>query len=319
MQIAVSKPKELKKKQPTDIREIYESYLDKYNQVFIEDYGESGTFIFHTLGRSDFKQLRDTDAVNNCDKEEIICEQCVLYPENYDFANCDEAGLPTKLAKSILEKSMLKSSDQLTGAIHYYRDKLRDELDEQITCIIHEAFPEYTIKEIGNWDVVKTADYYTRAEYILNNLRGVPLVPVNDAPAPSQSQTQARQRQQTMQERFQPIETSDVEDRTPRQSKKQTQQTTINTQSKTTQQETRPTSTSKNALTPEKLAELQMRFPTIDWAHDSVAQKGMDAFRVQEIDDTTFAERALDGSDISNDALPEAMRSKFKVIGSLNT
>lgn len=308
----MAKPKKIKAK-PVDIKELYENYLEKYGQVFIEDYGDSGTFIFKMLGRKDFKQLRDTDAVSNCDKEEIICEQCVLYPENYDFANCDEAGLPTKLAQSIIEKSMFKNSDQLTNAIHYYRDKLRDDLDEQITCIIHEAFQEFSIEEISNWDVIKTADYYVRAEYILNSLRGVPLIATEPSPdaEPKQNYTskkkQSPQKQRTPKEKLKHVDMGNIEDRTDETHSK-----------KIKKQETKPIKNKKEVLTPEKLAELQAKFPGIDWAHDAVSERGMDAFRVSEIDDCSYAERALDGSDATNDELPEAMRSKFKVIGKLS-
>lgn len=282
-----------------DLKELFGDFTEKYKQVFMHDFGESGVFIFKALGRKDFKDLLDTDVVSDFDKEEIICEQCVLYPQNYDFENCEEAGLPTELCKLILEKSLLKSSDQLSKAIHYYRDKMATDLDEQITNVIHEAFPEFTIEEISNWDVIKTADYMARSEYILHNLRGVPIVPVEQVPA-QQEVPQQNERQMSMQERFQPVERREA----PQPPQKPAQQT-------------QPVKPGREKLTPEKLRELQMKFPGIDWAHDSVMTQGVEkAFSKNlSVDTTAVADRDLSGGGkFTQDDLPEAMRSRFKVI-----
>lgn len=194
---------EAKKQQASvDLKKLFEDFSEKYDQVFMESV-EDQVFIFRALGRKDFKDLVESKAVNDCAKEEIVCEICTLYPENYDFENCDEAGLPTELCRLILDHSLLKSSDQLQKAIHYFRDKLNDDLDEQITCVIHEAFPEYSVEEIGNWDVVKTADYMTRAEYILHNLRGVPIAPVQPV----------QKEEENFNDRFQPVKTNPLEDK----------------------------------------------------------------------------------------------------------
>ena len=104
-----------------DLKELFEKFSDEYDQVFMESVDDQ-IFIFKALGRKDFKDLVESKAVNDCAKEEIVCEICTLYPENYDFENCEEAGLPTELCKIILDHSLLKSSDQLQKAIHYFRD-----------------------------------------------------------------------------------------------------------------------------------------------------------------------------------------------------
>lgn len=301
----------LKTAKPTsevDLKELFGTLAEKYGQVFMHDFGESGVFIFKALGRKDFKDLLETDAISDFDKEEVICEQCVLYPQNYDFENCEEAGLPTELCKLILDKSMLKDSSQLSKAIHYYRDKMYTDLDEQITNVIHEAFPEFTIEEISNWDVIRTADYMARAEYILHNLRGVPMVPVQEVaqeesmnvptPAPRQEQIMS------MQERFQPVQQREAPQPVDAVSRTQIPDAHLPEH--------------KRKLTPEKLRELQAKFPQINWAHDSVTTQGVEkAFSSSHnIDTSAFANRALDGSDdiARQEDLPEAMRSRFKVL-----
>lgn len=290
---------EAKKQQGSvDLKALFENLSEKYDQVFMESVDDQ-VFIFKALGRKDFKDLVESKAVNDCAKEEIVCELCTLYPENYDFENCDEAGLPTELCKLILDHSLLKSSDQLQKAIHYFRDKLNESLDEQITCVIHEAFPEYSVEEIGNWDVVKTADYMTRAEYILHNLRGVPLAPVQQA-----------SQEESFEDRFQHVQTNPLEDKSMDAPKK-----AIKPKMK---KENIPKKSDKQKLTPEKYRELMAKTPDgvapIDWTHDSVAMNGLSALKGQSFDDRPIAEIPLDGSEDGQNAIPLALRNKFKVI-----
>ena len=297
-----------------DLRELYEKYIDKYSSVYIQDFGPDGVFIYKTLGRKDFRDLINTKELDDCAKEEIICESCVLYPENYDFENCEQAGLPTELAQVIIEHSLLKSSDQLKKAIHYYRDELANSLDDQITCIIHEAFPEFTIEEIANWDVTKTADYMTRSEYILNRLRGVPITPVNEEP---------------QQEPIQYQQAPKPEPKPEPKHEEYAKENEMNLRNHIrSQQEQRKESVQKSdgkllhkgdKLTPQMLAELQRRYPDIDWAHDAARQRGVDAFRGQYFDDRPVAEIPIDDmNSASQEDLPIPMRKRFKVIGTLD-
>lgn len=292
---------EVKHENTVDLKLLFEKFSEEHDQVFMESVDDQ-VFIFKALGRKDFKDLVESKTVNECAKEEIVCELCTLYPENYDFENCDEAGLPTELCKLILDHSLLKSSDQLQKAIHYFRDKLNESLDEQITCVIHEAFPEHKIEDIANWDVVKTADYMTRAEYILHNLRGVPLTPVQQVSADQPEDFDTR---------FHPVETTQqnpLEDRS------------LDVQPHKPAMKPKPMMEKgkKNTLTPEKLRELMEKTPDdvapIDWTHDSVSMNGMSALMGQSFDDRPIAEIPIDGSEDGENAIPEALRSRFKVI-----
>jgi hypothetical protein len=311
------------KKQPheIDLKELYEQYLEKYGQVFMHDFGEAGVFIFKSLGRKDFRELRDTEAINDYAKEEIICEQCVLYPKDFDYENCEEAGLPTQLANLILEKSLLKSSEQLATAVHYFRDRLWDTTDEQLTCIIHEAFPEYSIEEIANWDVMRTAEYMAKAEYILHKLRGIPLTDsqgneVEYIPASARQAQEAipappqNAPMQTMEERFVKVDSVTPATSKPNRNDilkpKKAMQQPVHNDGKVLHKD--------DVLTPQKLMELQRLYPDIDWARDSVSMKGISALKNQSFDDRPIAEIPTDDSEEGMNAIPEALRSRFKVI-----
>lgn len=287
---------------PTDLNEIYGQFAEEYDQVFMQKVCDE-VFIFKPLGRKDFKQLLDIEAIDDCDKEEVVCETCTLYPKNYDFENCEMAGLPTELCKVILDKSLLKDSKQLQEAIHFFRDKLNNDLNEQITCIIHEAFPEYTIEEISNWDVIKTADYMTRAEYILHNLRGVPLTPVQmETPDTTVDMSEFRElppQQPVRREAPRPAGSQPP-------ASAQAEKEPVHNDGKVLHK--------GDKLTPQRLAELQRLYPDINWAADSVRMQGVAALRNQHFDDRPIAEIPTDGSEDGQEAIPEALRNRFKVI-----
>lgn len=167
-------------KQQINITDLYLKITSENpdTHVFMDQFGDSGIFIYRSLGRKEYRTIVSSEAISDCDKEEVICETCTLYPENYDFSNCDEAGLPTALAKRILEQSLLTDAMSLTNLIYHYRNEMNTDYNRQVSCVIHEAFPEFKLDGddgIENWDVMKTAEYMARAEFILHSLRGVPL------------------------------------------------------------------------------------------------------------------------------------------------
>lgn len=230
--------------QRVKINEISELYykLKEQEEVFMTQI-ESDIFIYRSLGRKDWKDIVINKDINEYQKEEVICECCVIYPENYDFENCD-AGIPTLLANEIIKNSLLDSIDTRIKVTKHYREEMY-ELDNQITCIIHEAFPNFTLEEIENWGIEKTAKYYSRAEWTLINLRGAP---INGDPLESLNEVK---------ERYTNPITSEIEDEDEDEEEQDKKPTTgINGKPKV-------------KLTPEKLAELKAKYPEIDWEHDA--------------------------------------------------
>lgn len=158
---------------PVDITELFIEFSEKYRNVFVYQI-EENVFIYRALGRREYKDILLNEDFTDLEKEELICRQCLLYPspDDFDWDNCD-AGLPTQLRKNILENSYLDSLESRDILKNYYRMEMYD-LDNQISCIINEAFPYLDIEEIEKWDVEKTMKYLTRAEWTLHNLRGIP-------------------------------------------------------------------------------------------------------------------------------------------------
>lgn len=224
------KIKEESQQTKVDITDLYFNFKEKYRNVFVYRLGEFD-FIYRALGRKEFKEICEDKRFNDFEKEEIICDQCVLYPKNFDWESCD-AGIPTALLKNILKNSYMETFESRSKVLSYYRVEMND-LDNQITAIIAEAF-NIDIEKVEQWDVEKTMKYFSRAEWTLHNLRGVPFK------TPDQTPTDINTMQHVAKQ-------------------KNNKDTTIRGGSK------------QNKLTPEKLQELQQKFPEIDWTHDDGA------------------------------------------------
>lgn len=222
---------------------------EEHRNVFVHQM-DNEVFVYRTLGRQEYKNLLLNDQITDIEKEEVICEVCVLYPEKYDFQDCD-AGIPTTLSEVIIKNSFLDSVESRKLVLNYYRDEMWD-LDNQISCIINEAFPQFDIEEIELWDIEKTTKYLTRAEWKLHNLRGIPF---NDVGEQMESYYKAAETNTNQEARTEEVEAPEEESTNTRGESK------------------------KEKMTPEKLAELKAKFPEIDWDKDRVAQEGIDAFK----------------------------------------
>lgn len=130
-------------------------------------------YIYKPVGRRDYLEIINNEDLDECDKEDAIIKSCLLYPEVKDI-NLDEMppGKFQKILKHILENSYLDSVDSRVNILNYYRQEMFL-LENQIPCIINEAFPNYDIEEIENWGVEQTAKFLSRAEFKLQNFRNM--------------------------------------------------------------------------------------------------------------------------------------------------
>lgn len=242
--------------QDVNLSELLYQFQRDWRNVFVTRIGDQD-FIYRSLGRKEFRDILNSEEMNDYLKEEVICEVCVLYPEDYAWDEC-EAGLPTKLSEKILHDSFLDGFDSYHKILNFYRQDMA-ELDNQVTAVINEAFPNLDLEEIESWDMEKTMKYFSRAEWSLHNLRGVPFneeafkeTYINEHPEVAQA-------------------AQEKEEQSKPQAKKNDSDKTIRGGSR------------KNKLTPEKLRQLQEQFPEIDWTHDNGAE-GFDGMAQPEVD-----------------------------------
>lgn len=239
-----------------DYNALYLKFCEKYRNVFTFHIDDE-IFIYRALGRQEYREILDDDRFDQYRKEELICDQCLLYPEDYDWDNCP-AGVPTALKKNILEKSYLDDLERRHSLHNFYRSEMYD-LDNQITCIINEAFPQFDIESIEQWDVEKTTKYLSRAEWKLHNLRGLEY-------REPEGEFNGDNRQE------------DTEEAAPAAAEEQTQ-------SKKDKDKTIRGGSRKEKLTPDKMkerAEFLKKFP--EFANDDAMNAGVEGLAQETVD-----------------------------------
>lgn len=203
---------------------------------------EGDLYVYRPIGRKEYKDIAIDETLDTADKKDKIVQTCVLMPEDFDVDECI-AGIPEMLYEQIIINSYLESNDTINGVLNYYRNEMFS-LDNQITCIINEAFPQFDIEEIENWGVEQTAKYLSRAEWKLQNFRNF----------------------QFNEEYFNAMEEANKEEEVKEVPKEESKDNKQNGKQ-------------KEKLTPEKLAKLKAQFPEINWEADSVMSDGIEGMR----------------------------------------
>lgn len=150
-------------------KEQLDRWKDEYWKIYACEIN-SKEFVYRQLSRKEYKQITELyDTI--FEQEDAICRRCLLYPSNFNFDKAP-AGLPTTLAGFILDSSGYTddSVEYITERLETYREEMKT-LDNQISCIIAEAFPNFRIDEVENWPLEKSLWYLSRAEYVINVLR----------------------------------------------------------------------------------------------------------------------------------------------------
>jgi hypothetical protein len=128
-------------------------------------------FVYRCIGRQRLKEILSL-GIPDAEVEEIVCRECTLYPENFDFENCP-GGVPSRLYEAITQSSGL-TQDDLKCLLYACEDRLSS-FDAQVDLIIFEAFRgTYTLEEIQSWPQQKVMARFAQAKWILN-LRGTPI------------------------------------------------------------------------------------------------------------------------------------------------
>lgn len=157
-----------------DLRDLYIKLLDEHRNVFIYKLDDE-IYFFRSIKRNEYKKIFLDDSFNDFERQDMVCETCILYPEGFN-AEDQDAGLPTKLCDIILRNSLMDSFVTQANALQLYRSEMA-KLSDQINCLIAEAYPKYSIEEIENWDMDQTLKFLSRAEWTLVNLRNIPIDP----------------------------------------------------------------------------------------------------------------------------------------------
>lgn len=148
---------------------IYE-LKKKYENIFVTNImGEE--FVFRPLTKNEYLELViNNPGIPGYILAEKICSLCTLIPEDYNFANPSHAGIPDTLFNEIRHYSGFTNADFIKEIAKEYRNRTTNDFDFQMENIIMVAFPGIKPEDMKDWDIYKTLDYYTRAEWIIENL-----------------------------------------------------------------------------------------------------------------------------------------------------
>lgn len=251
-----------------DFNMLLAKYAEEYDVIHhirIDD----EDFVYRILGRHEYKKIINTPNATEMDMEDMICATCLLYPEDYDFDEAP-AGLPRELTESILENSFLDGPESTLRLLEHYKGEM-NELENQMVCIISEAFPAYTLDEIESWNNLRFCKMFSRAEWKFNNLKNAELTDVSEM---------IKDILDLQNQGYSNEEIAEILDE--EEAKKQG--TTFTARKREQQampiRNTEDNQISKNGkqkLTPEKLAELQkmkQMFPEIHWSEDELLNHG---------------------------------------------
>lgn len=153
-----------------DFDELIKNFLNEYDNIFFSEIDQQ-IFIYKPLGRKAYKDIVNNQNISDLDKEDLICEETIIWPENYNADDYD-AGIPSKLYEEILVNSFLSSTEDMIHLLEACREET-NQLDIQMSCIISEAFPSYDMDEIESWDMIKFCRMFSKAEWKLKNMRSL--------------------------------------------------------------------------------------------------------------------------------------------------
>lgn len=179
---------------PEQVEQWKEEYSDIFSVTIMDQ-----VFVYRLITRSEYGLILDMD-LSPGEHEEVICQVATLYPTDFNFKVV--AGYADSLGVLIMEGSGLMKG-QAEELLEAYREIIETDSDSQADCIIHEAFPEFSIEEIPHWTIPKTMYYLSRAEWILQSLRGVPLR-MDSETAPQDQQMPPEMVQQLHRQRMSP-------------------------------------------------------------------------------------------------------------------
>nr|DAV25218.1 MAG TPA: hypothetical protein [Caudoviricetes sp.] len=245
-------------KQPNgqiDYMSLINDLQDEYGTIYWNTL-DGEIFIYRPLGRLEYRQLINAD-ITDIEKEDTVCKACLLHPTDFDFDNCP-AGIPKQLHDLILKNSFLDSLESKKLIVAYHRSEMA-EFDNQITCIINEAFPNIDIEEIESWDMAKTAKYLSRAEWKLNVLRQIPIdYDTSNKMMENEWVMQHSKGNEEMNEE----DNVKTENNTKPQPQHEFKVETLE------ERQARMKKEGPRRKTPEELAELKRRFPEIKWDYE---------------------------------------------------
>lgn len=162
------------KEAETAFKRQVEKWSEEHGEIYTTEVNEL-IFVFRGLSQADLKRANKLYR-DEQERAEYICRTCVLEPQIEDYSLEIYAGIPESLCRLILEESGFTTDATKINQLLFQYEQEMNNVEQRIPCIIKEVFQDIPFEEIENWPLEKTLYYYTRAKWMLANLRGVELV-----------------------------------------------------------------------------------------------------------------------------------------------
>lgn len=128
-------------------------------------------FIFRPLTKQEYDNFVLNERMYQDYIAEKVCDLCTLYPEDYDFYDPRYAGAPESLYEAIIDHSGFASQKFVENLLLEYREANQEDRHRQLENTIIGTFENVTLDDIDNMNVYEVLDYYSRAEWIIENLK----------------------------------------------------------------------------------------------------------------------------------------------------
>lgn len=120
-------------------------------------------FIFRSLTVKEYELILKLYS-DNYKQETAICNMGCIYPEGYEFSECEFGVFPSVIAGYLKKLSAVDSPSDIFD--EYDRAKLSSNLYQQCMDLIKAFIGDYTYEEMEDWTWQKLMDMTVRAENI---------------------------------------------------------------------------------------------------------------------------------------------------------
>lgn len=120
-------------------------------------------FVFKTLSVKEYELILKLYE-DEFKQETAICNMAVIYPEEYDFSECEFGILPSIVAGHIKTLSNFDSIDSIFN--EYYTIQNSTNLFQQCMDLIKAFVKDYTYEEMEDWTWSKLMEITVRAENV---------------------------------------------------------------------------------------------------------------------------------------------------------
>ncbi|MES9681821.1 tail chaperonin [Gottfriedia acidiceleris] len=156
-----------------EFKEQLRIWHEMYGHIFMTEINEV-MFFFRALSKKEMEIAQEVYK-DDYERTEYICKVCVIEPVIEDYSLDIFAGIPEILCKAILDESGYTDAQKIKIMIAKW-EKYIENVENQLPLVIKEAFHDISLSEIESWPMSKMTEYYVKAKWVLENLRGLQLV-----------------------------------------------------------------------------------------------------------------------------------------------